>query len=220
MQTTHPTRPNLRLALAPWRAREAEGVGLGVLALLVGGAGEALLFVERARLPGALLLWWGCVLAWFADPGAVFGLQGALWMASMALLLVSCARWYPPTSREADIGPPWTHPEAAIFCGLLALALFTYLARLNDIPWLFHFDEAIAYNEVMRFYRGPQISLFTTTWSNTGLPSFFFAIEGGLMRFAGTGLGGVRLGVALAGALTLIPTYGLARLLAGRAAAA
>src|SRR5438067_13691854 len=63
MQTTHPTRPNLRLALAPWRAREAEGVGLGVLALLVGGAGEALLFAERSRLPGTLLLGAAMLLA-------------------------------------------------------------------------------------------------------------------------------------------------------------
>src|SRR5436309_2683789 len=132
MQTTHGTRPHLRLALASGRAREAEGVTLGVLALLVGGAGEALLFVEGGRLPGALvlgaamllvalawgripetpllmarapaegaegarpiawrrglalrlagisgalLLWWGYMLAWLADPGAVFGLQGAL----------------------------------------------------------------------------------------------------------------------------------------------
>src|SRR5438105_14101132 len=63
MQTTHPTPPNLRLALAPWRARAAEGVTFGALALLVGAVGEALLFVERSRLPGALLLGAAMLLA-------------------------------------------------------------------------------------------------------------------------------------------------------------
>jgi hypothetical protein len=270
MDTTHRTRPNLSIAPLLRGVRGAEGVALGALALVVGCAGEALLFIEQSRplgvallaaaallaglawrhvpelplltardatasgkplalgrglalrlagISGALLLWWGGVLAWLTDPAAIFGLQGVLWVASAALLLVSCARWYPRTSREDGLGPPWTRLEAALFCALLALALFTYLTRLNDIPWGFQYDEAIAYSEVMRFYHGPQISLFTTTWWGTGLPSLFFAIEGGLMQLVGTGLGGVRLGVALAGALTVIPTYALARLIAGRAAA-
>ena len=61
--------------------------------------------------------------------------------------------------------------------------------------------------------------LFTTTWVGTSLPSLWFALSAGLMHFAGTGLGGVRLGVALVGALTVIPVYGLARLAWGRTAA-
>ncbi|MFL5732093.1 MAG: glycosyltransferase family 39 protein [Chloroflexia bacterium] len=247
-----------------------QGVALGVVALGVGCLGEALLFPERGRplgalllamsallaglawgrvaevplltprvgatglsslapsrrlalrfagISGALLLWWGGVLAWLANPAAVIGLQGGLWAGSIALFLASCARWYPLSSREEDLGPAWTRAEVALFCSLVGLALFTYLANLNDLPWDFHYDEVLAHDEVTRFVRGPQISLFTTTWSGTGLPSFFFAIEGGLARLAGTELGGVRLGVALAGALTVIPTYGLARLIAGRVAA-
>src|SRR5947209_7440666 len=76
-----------------------------------------------------------------------------------------------------------------VFGGIVALALVTHLAWLNDIPWRFHYDELIAYNEAMRFYQGPPISLFTTTWWNTSLPSLFFPFSAGLMRFAGTGLG-------------------------------
>src|SRR5439155_13127992 len=71
-----------------------------------------------------------------------------------------------------------------------------------------------------RFYRGPAISLFTVTWRDTSLPSLFFPFAAGVMRLAGTDLGAERLGVALIGALTVIPIYGLAREAWGRAAAA
>jgi 4-amino-4-deoxy-L-arabinose transferase-like glycosyltransferase len=172
-----------------------------------------------AGIAGALALSLGGMLAWLADPDAIFGWQGVLWLASMALLAASCARWQTP-GGEARLGPPWTRAEIIIFGGIVALALFTYLTALNDIPWRFHYDEAIAYDEAMRFYRGPQISLFTTTWWGTSLPSMWFAVSGMLIHLAGTGLGGVRLGVALVGSLTVIPLYGLTRLIAGRTTAA
>jgi 4-amino-4-deoxy-L-arabinose transferase-like glycosyltransferase len=176
------------------------------------------LTLRLAGIAGALLLCWGGVLAWFAAPGEVFGLQGVLWLASMALLVAVCARWHPPGSRDVA-GPLWTRGEFVIFGGLVLLALFTYCAWLDDVPWRFHYDEAIAYTEAMRFYKGPPISLFTTTWHGTSLPSMPFLFSGGLMHIAGTGLGGVRLGVALLGALTIIPIYALGRLLAGKVAA-
>ncbi|HKP53276.1 MAG TPA: glycosyltransferase family 39 protein [Chloroflexia bacterium] len=172
-----------------------------------------------AGIAGALALSLGGMLAWLADPDAIFGWQGILWLASMASLVAVLAGWQTP-GGEARVGPPWTRAEVIIFEGIIALALFTYLTALNDIPWRFHYDEAIAYDEAMRFYRGPQISLFTTTWSDTGLPSMWFAVSGALMHVAGTGLGGVRFGVALVGALTVVPLYGLTRLIAGRTAAA
>ena len=241
---------------------------LGTFALLLGGLGEALLFLQEWRVLGAallltamlvtglawgstperplfaphdppstiriesrrelalrisamagsLLLCWGGILAWFAAPGEVFGLQGVLWLASMTLLVAACARWH-PSGRNDVVGPPWTRGEIVAFGGLVMLALFTYCAWLNDIPWRFHYDEAIAYTEAMRFYKGPPISIFTTTWHSTSLPSMPFLFSGGLMHIVGTGLGGVRLGVALVGALTVVPIYALGRLLAGRVAA-
>ncbi len=36
-------------------------------------------------LSGALLLWFGSLLAWWSQPSAIFGLQGILWLASIAL---------------------------------------------------------------------------------------------------------------------------------------
>ena len=50
----------------------------------------------------ALAAWW-----------AMFGLPGVLWVASIALLLAACARWYPATA--ADPGPAWTRGERVLF---------------------------------------------------------------------------------------------------------
>jgi 4-amino-4-deoxy-L-arabinose transferase-like glycosyltransferase len=172
--------------------------------------------LRLAGIAGAVLLTAGSLVAWFADPDATFGIQGGLWLASIALLICACVRWRIGRGEEERPGPPWTRLEVAAFAGLVGLALFTYLARLNQIPWRFHYDEAIAYQEAMRFYRGPHISVFTTTWYGTGLPSMWFAISAGFMHLVGTGLGGVRFSVALLGALTVVPLYGLARLLIGR----
>jgi Dolichyl-phosphate-mannose-protein mannosyltransferase len=161
----------------------------------------------------------GSVAAYLADPNALFGLQGVLWLAGMCLLLISCARWYPRSGGDAADQAPWTRVEGLVFGGLVALSLVTHLAFLNDIPWRFHFDEAIAFTETMRYYRGPMIPLFTTTWFDTSLPSLWFSIAAGWMRLVGPGLAGVRVGVAFIGAVTVIPVYGLARLAWGRLAA-
>jgi hypothetical protein len=203
-------------ALAWGGPREASPIIAQVGVLIAWRKGLAL---RLAGIAGSALLAMGALFSRQANPDAIFGLQGALWLASIALFLASCARWYPSTQRESYFGPPWTRLEIGLFLGLVALTLVTYLYRLNDIPWRFHYDEAIAYEEAMRFYRGPAISLFTTTWYETSLPSLWFALAGGLMRFAGTELGGVRMAVALAGALAVVPLYGLARLVAGRTAA-
>jgi hypothetical protein len=258
-----------RLAgLRGWIGAE-RGVVVGLVAAVLAGVGEALLFPEGTRVAGTALLavamiaaalaWrdlpdaplltlraeglrglitWRSgllvrlvgiggavglaiegIVAWLLHPDELFGLQGVFWLASMGLLLLSCARWYPATQTEADLGPPWTRVEALAFAGIITFSFVTHLAWLNEIPWRFHFDEAIAYTESMRFYKGPMISMFTTTWWNTSLPSMWFPFTAGLMRFAGPELVGVRLGVALIGALTVIPVYGLARLAWGRTAA-
>src|SRR5207249_4143485 len=114
----------------------------------------------------ALAAW--SVLAYLADPGAIFGWQGVLWLASMGLLLISCARWVRRDSAEASLVPAWTRIEVLGFAGLVALSLLTRLAFLDRIPWLFHADEGLAYIEIMRYYKGPMIPLFTTTWADTG----------------------------------------------------
>ncbi|MDQ3929037.1 MAG: glycosyltransferase family 39 protein, partial [Chloroflexota bacterium] len=186
-------------------------------------AGRRELVLRLSGIVAALLLALGGVLAWFAEPGAVFGWQGVLWLASMAVFVLSCYRWHPTAAiaaNDAATSLAWSRAERLLFWGLVALALCTYLVGLDAIPWYFHQDEVVAHYEAWRFYEGPPISVFTTTWFGTSLPSMPFAFTGNLMHLVGTGLAGVRAGVALFGALTLIPTYGIARLLWGRVAAA
>ncbi|HEX8598550.1 MAG TPA: glycosyltransferase family 39 protein [Chloroflexia bacterium] len=213
------------------------GVLLGVLAwshtrdkpIRVAGQGPRTLPAKRRsalRVVGigaALSLASGGVLAWFAQPGAVFGLQGVLWLASITVFLLSCYRWH--TAGElavcaASTYVAWTRAERLVFGGLVVLALCTYLIALDTIPWYFHQDEVVAHYEAWRFYNGPPISLLTTTWFETSLPSLPFAFTGNLMHLVGTGLAGVRVGIAFIGALAVVPTYGIARLLWGRVAAA
>lgn len=180
------------------------------------------LALRFAGIGAALLISVGGVLAWFADPGAVFGLQGVLWLASIIVFVLSCYRWRQAeefTARFASTTLPWTRAERLLFFGLVALALCTYLISLDTVPWSFHQDEVVAHAEAWRFYKGAPISLFTTTWFGTSLPSLPFLFTGSLMHLAGEGLAGVRAGVALLGALTIVPTYGIARLLWGRVAA-
>jgi 4-amino-4-deoxy-L-arabinose transferase-like glycosyltransferase len=177
------------------------------------------LALRLSGITGAILLACGGMAAWLASPDEVFGLQGALWLASIFIFASSCARWRVAKAEEQEVEPPWSRAEAAAFAGLIGLSLLTYLTWLNEVPWRFHYDEAIAYMEAMRFYSGPQISVFTTTWYETSLPSLWFALSGALMHLVGTGLDGTRASVALVGALTVIPVYGLGRLLAGRVAA-
>src|SRR4051794_13202524 len=64
------------------------------IALRLGGIGAS------------ILLFVGGLLAWFAQPDAIFGLQGVLWICSIALLAVSCWGWAVHRQPNADL--PWT----------------------------------------------------------------------------------------------------------------
>ena len=178
------------------------------------GAG---LYLRVAGIGLAIGLDLAAVIAYPRNPNVVFGVPGWLWLASMGLCWPPAPAGIRATSRK----PTWDRPGAGAKCASSwawwRSALFTQVAWLDDIPWRFHFDEGIASPSRCAFISGPTISLFTTTWHNTSLPSLWFAVSGGLMHLTGMGLGGVRLGVALVGALTVIPTYGLGRLLAGAA---
>ncbi len=185
---------------ALWRSITWRPVLLARLVGVVAGAGLAVASIR----------------AYMADPSAIFGLQGVLWLASMAVLAVSCAGWYTKRDAETTPEPAWTRQEIAILAGILVVSLVTHLALLDQIPWRLHFDEDFAYQEIMRYYRGPAIPLFTTTWVDTTLPSMWFIVAAAFMRLTGPTLAGVRLGVAVVGALTVLPVYGIGRLVWGR----
>lgn len=178
------------------------------------------LALRLAGIALSLILLWLSFQAYYGQPDAFFGPQGYLWLASMAVLLGSCARWYTKRGENTSIGPSWTRYEALIFAAILGLSLFTHLSWLNEVPWVIDVNEYTAWKETMRFYRDPpSISMFTTTWLDLGLPSLWFWFQAWPMRVFGDGLVGLRYITGLTGAVTVIPVYLLARMLWGRMAA-
>jgi hypothetical protein len=246
-----------------WASR---GIWLGVLAVVIGGAGQWLLSREDLRLAGvgllvqgmalaaiawsglhdipllhlhiewkagvvwrrslilrlagiaaSVLLLAGSFVAFQAQPNDFFGLQGALWLASMGLLLVSCVRWH---SFRDELAIPWSRTEIAVFAAIIALSLIARLVWLDQIPWRVEGNEFTSFKESMNFYANPPTtSLFTTVFLSTGMPSMWFWPEGLIMRLMGPTLGGARYWPALIGALVVVPVYGLARIVWGRIAA-
>jgi len=171
-------------------------------------------------IAGALALLWWSHAAWWANPNEFFGLQGVLWLASMVLLIVSCSGWYSKGTDAEALETPWTRIEIVVFVGIVTLTLVTRLSWLGQIPWRVDPNEFIAFGDSLHYYRDPPtMSMFTTTWMGTSMPSLWLTFEGWLMRWMGTDLAGVRAWSALMGALTVVPIYGLARLAWGRIAA-
>ena len=168
-------------------------------------------------IAGALGLLGASLAFYLSSPDEIFGWQGVLWLLSIALLLVSCAHWYPRESNSALL-PPWTRSELLLFGGILAFALLTHLLWLDQYPWRVDPNEFLAFTDSMRMYADPpRISMFTTTWLGTSMPSLWFVPEAAFMHLLGTtGLAGVRFWPALVGALQVVPVYLLARLAWGR----
>ena len=177
------------------------------------------LALRFAGIGASLGLLWASFQAFWSKPQEFFGLQGWLWLASMAVLVLSCARWYSPESVEA-LGPKWSRREIAVLVGLVVLSLAVRLIWLEEIPWQVEGNEYTTFRESMAFYANPPAtSLFTTVFLGTGMPSLWFFPEGLLMRIFGPDLGGVRVWPALCGALLVLPVYGMVRLNWGRVAA-
>ncbi len=168
----------------------------------------------------SLLLLVGSYMAWYARPEEVFGLQGVQWLASMALLLISCARWYPPEQTLDPLEARWPRWEYVVLAGLLAVSLITHLTLLETYPHEIDVNEYTAWFESMRFYQDPPaVSMFTTVWLDLGLPSMWFWFQAKFLHLFGVNLVGLRFITGLVGALTLIPVYLLSRLVWGRTAA-
>ncbi len=177
------------------------------------------LALRLAGIGASLWLLWASFQAWYAKPQEVFGSQGYLWLASMALLLLSCARWYPTGKEEKRLEPRWTRRELIVLSIIMLVALVTRLAWLEEFPWRIDPNEWLAWNESIKFMQDPPtMSVFTTTWLETGLPSMYFWFEAIPMRLFGDGLAWIRFLTAFLGAVFVIPIYLLARLLWGRIA--
>jgi 4-amino-4-deoxy-L-arabinose transferase-like glycosyltransferase len=213
----------MTLAVIAW-----SGVrGFPLLWLRTAGQGSLIswrrsLLLRLAGIFGALALWAASLWAYFAHPDEIFGLQGQLWLVSMALFLAACARWYPRPGpdNQADLGPPWTPIEVLILAGILVLSFALRVTWLEDIPWQIHGDAYTNWRESLNFVSDPpRISAFTTTYLGLGQPSLWFVVPAQFMKVFGMGQVGVRMPIAVCGSLLVLPVYGIARLSWGRAAA-
>lgn len=134
---------------------------------------------------------------------------GALtWLASVVILLLAF-REKPARARAAGVRERISSGEFALLLLVLGVALFLRFYRLGD--WLggMHGDEGEAGLDAMRVLRGEHVPPFGTGWFGQGNLYYWCVALG--MKFAGTGLFGLRVFSALAGVLLLAPTYLLAR---------
>jgi len=148
---------------------------------------------------------------------------GLGWLASLALLAGAFAgdQWRNGTGlrtsgaeveERTDLRLPRTL-EISIFVAIFALALGLRLYRLGDWTSGMHGDEGEVGMDAMRILEGHPSPPFRTGWF--GQPNFYYWGVAIGMKLFGTGLAGLRMFSALAGALMILPFYPLVRQLFG-----
>lgn len=107
--------------------------------------------------------------------------------------------------------------DLLIICALSAIALVLRLWNLDRLPPTLSGDEGSVGLQAVSFIQGQANNPFTVGWFS--FPSLFFSVQGAGIRLLGQTSAGLRLMSALAGALTVIGLYWLARTIFGRLAA-
>ena len=163
-------------------------------------------------------------LRYLAAPKATFGIAGALWLASIGLLL--CAAFAgSQLPRDVTSEPhvtPWTNWEIVILAALTLVALFTRGWDLARFPDNIYPDEIMTGTIATQSYVNKIASapsVFTTVWHGIDLPALWFWIVSRFLKAGGSTLATLRLPAALFGAATVLPLYGLIRGIWGRYAA-
>ena len=145
------------------------------------------------------------------DPAVTMYQAIPLWIAAVVAALIAAWPRHDPRVTEE---PPATRWEVLLLIGLTLLALVLRLVNLHDIPYALYGDETIFAVEARSFNQLILFRPFTTAMhGNWGL---FYMILGIFMRLFGETVEGIRLHSVLFGALTIVTTYALARLLWGR----
>ena len=179
----------------------------------------------------SLLLVWRADVYYLAHQDQTFGAAGWLWLASIGVLIAATARW--PQQNDAantvreqqgthntpDAPPPGTALETALFVGVVLLAVGLRLWRLQDLPFEIKDDELSTGIFGHLYLRQGSPSIFSLLWDGHDLPGLWFAAIGASFAAFGHTLAALRLPAALAGAMTVIPFYGLVRAVWGRVAA-
>lgn len=143
-----------------------------------------------------------------------------LWMASLALLVAgsfvvgalgpgSGARAWPRAARNRRR----LLLELAGVAGLLALALFMRVYRLQQMPPGIFVDETNAALDALRILEGRPESPFATGWFETPTMYAFYLV--GLFKVLGTSFAALKAASLLPALLTVAALYPLARLLFG-----
>ena len=163
-------------------------------------------------------------LRYVAAPKATFGIAGALWLASIGLLL--CAAFAgSQLARDVTSEPhvtPWTNWEIVILAALTLVALFTRVWDLARFPDNIYPDEIMTGTIATQSYINKIVSapsVFSTVWHGIDLPALWFWIVSRFLKVGGSTLATLRLPAALFGAATVLPLYGLIRGTWGRYAA-
>lgn len=180
--------------------------------------------LRLAGIPAALLLDIFACLFYLWQPSETFGLAGWLWLASIALLIASASTLSastPPATTTQDKQASWPRWEIAVLAGIALLALVFRVWNLRDFPNNIFPDEIMTGTITSQAYLSstPGPPIFSTLWGDIDLPALWFLFVSLFLKIGGTTLAALRLPAALFGAATVLPFYGLVRMVWGRNAA-
>ncbi|MDW8326274.1 MAG: glycosyltransferase family 39 protein [Anaerolineales bacterium] len=153
----------------------------------------------------------------FAGPGMKAlnpAMALALWGAAIMLSLIAA---YRHTGAAISLAPPWSRAEVAAVLALGAGALLLRQINNTFIPAAWTGDEGSAALIGVEFLTGQRDNLFSLGWYS--FPSLYFLIPAAAIGLGGNDYGALRTPSAIAGALTVVGLYWLARPMFGRGTA-
>ncbi|MFZ0546435.1 MAG: glycosyltransferase family 39 protein [Candidatus Promineifilaceae bacterium] len=130
------------------------------------------------------------------------------WFLSVACVLVGASR----SSQGAE--PTIDRREVAVVVALFLLAFLLRAWSIGTLPTTLSGDEGSAGLAAVEFAHGRSTNILTIDWFS--FPSLYFAIQSFGILLLGQTVAGLRIVSALAGALTVVAVYGLARVLFNR----
>jgi uncharacterized membrane protein len=198
------------------------------------GAWSLRIILGLIGIAAALLIGLVGALIYLGHPKETFGVAGWLWMLSIAILIGSVfsldgpivvsdsSGWIAPvetSSKESAL--PWPGWEKAALGGVVVLAVALRVWNLHAFPENVYLDEIMTGHISSESYIGPGTgpSIFSIVWGGIDLPALWFLAVSKSLKIFGQTLAAVRLPSALFGAATVLPFYGLLRMIWGRSAA-
>lgn len=201
----------LFFAVVGLRTRDAVPAGLTAFAARLGARPSQLLLA----LPALAL---AAAAYEVAGPGIKANnplVAVALWGTALALILLAA---YRRAAAAVPAGLPWSRAEIAAIIVVGVGALLLRLIYNQTIPGSWTGDEGSAALIGVEFLNGQRTNLFSLGWFS--FPALYFVIPGLAIGLGGHDYGVLRTPSAIAGALTVVSLYWLARPMFGRLTAA